>query len=158
MPIFEYVCENYHGTDHLHRGDGARPDVIPCETCGGDAVWMPSAPAVRMARYDFFDRGAGRTFKDESEMKAWCKARGVSEDSGGGRFYFEQRERERADAIAKDEAEFASYEDRLQNAPEFAYVRELRDRGYFADRARRALERSGLNANKVVTEVAAVTK
>lgn len=155
MPIYEYVCGNLHTTDHLHRtSDGPRPETRECERCGKTAAYVESAPNMRIARTNFYDRGAGRTFKDEAEMKQWCKANGTSEDNGGGRFWFEERERARNDAIARDEAKFAEYEDKLNNSPDFAFVREYRDRGFFADRARRALERSGVNrSDKVLTEI-----
>ena len=38
MPLYTYVCEQKHVTEHLVSAS-ARPDTIPCETCEAPAAY-----------------------------------------------------------------------------------------------------------------------
>lgn len=145
MPIDQYNCPRGHSYDHLYKGE--RPDAIPCPTCGDEAKYVIALSrhsGVRFAQYNFYDPSAGRRFEDESAMKRWCAANGVTEDTGGGTEWLENRQRAVRAQIAEDEAIVADHEDRMANDPAFAPVRKLKDSGFFADKVKEELAAQGL--------------
>ena len=69
-----------------------------------------------------------------------------------GRFHAEARIRTQADAIAKDEAEFQLYNERLHHDPDFADVRKLMDSGFYQDKAKQSLQRAG-HSDRLINSV-----
>lgn len=147
MPVYEYLCLSNHRTRHLHRRremiDGVwhengedPPASVACEVCATPARYIPSAPAVRMALGKHFDIATGREFANEAERNAYCRERGLTTDPASHHAeYLARREQEFQAAIAREDAEFAKYEDEVAHAPEHAAFRQQLASGYFHEKA-----------------------
>jgi hypothetical protein len=102
----------------------------PCPKCGAQPKEKPGCPTAEgMKRFPYHDRGLGCIVNSPAHRAAICKERGLVPVDGD--WDADDYLRKRHEADAAHDAEYAAYEDRLNNSPEFATLREAQDRGAF---------------------------
>lgn len=115
---------NHDYFDALSAGE-AIPACPKCGAEGKEKAGFPSAEGMKA--YPRFDRGLGCVINSPAHRAAICKERGLIPVDGDWDIdAYLRKEHEKADAHNKA---YAEYCDKLDNAPEFASLREAQDKG-----------------------------
>ncbi len=132
LSMHEFKCvECGNSFDEIvdHSVGQSTQDNFDCPECGASGcAWRPSSRIDRWSeRFPYFDRGLGVWLKSKAHRKRICKERGLEPVDGD---YDEEKIFSEFDSKReKEKAEYATYVDRLDNAPEFASYRRAVDQG-----------------------------